>query len=87
MTKKTSENNKKICKNCVHWKSISPGSPNHCCLKASSSDGSADDLSSLAIAKDSESYRAYLETQPEFGCIQWEAKDKKVSKCHAGGRQ
>lgn len=29
----------------------------------------------LAIAQDFESYQAWLETAPDFGCVQWEAKD------------
>lgn len=28
-----------------------------------------------AIARDGESYKAILETAPDFGCVQWEAND------------
>lgn len=65
------------CKDCRHWythpcvKEKNIGS----CQLATSSDAQPDNPSTLAWAEDTEQYSAWLNTKPEFGCVQFEEKE------------
>lgn len=61
------------CKTCRHWNNpITLSPPGWGSCKMASSDCT---LPTLAKAEDWENYAAWLRTAPEFGCLQWEAKD------------
>jgi hypothetical protein len=64
----------KLCKNCKHWDAGFGGhGPNWgTCWKAS--EGFADD-NPMAVAEEVNSYKAWLNTREDFGCVQFEAKD------------
>lgn len=57
------------CATCKHW------TRDHHCERAQSDFGYATDSGSLAVAHDVESYKAYLETKPDFGCVMHEPRD------------
>lgn len=70
------------CKDCKHWQSPERLEKIYLhsfkmgrCELAGSSESYADHPESLAFAEDVESYSAWLNTSPDFGCVQWEAKD------------
>lgn len=45
------------------------------CERAESEDGQPVDKDSLAYTEDGESYRAILITAPDFGCVQFQARE------------
>lgn len=63
------------CKNCHWWTKRSENdTQNGYCDLATSDWGDADHPESLAIARDSEPHSAWLETSPDFGCVQWKER-------------
>lgn len=63
------------CKDCRHWKRDRAGSGTrtewHACALADSDNDEAVYSGSLAIAQDVDMFEAWLETSPQFGCVQF----------------
>jgi len=62
------------CKNCCHYtEPVQSGSYGQCGLM-SGSKGVAMNVSTLAFAEDGDMYSAWVNTYPDFGCVQFEVK-------------
>jgi len=62
----------RICKNCRHSIEHELDKDWLHCVLGQSENGEAIFPQSLAVAQDYESYRAFLEVRPHFGCNQFE---------------
>jgi hypothetical protein len=61
------------CKDCEFWKYNRYVIDTHHCALAESH-GDAEHPESKSISRDADYYHAYLETQPDFGCIQYKVR-------------
>lgn len=66
----------KNCGNCGHWAKML-GDGGHSCSLMTSYNGESRFLNTKAVAIDAESYQAWVKTEKDFYCNQWERKKRR----------